>query len=442
MSRAVLRWIGLAFWLAAAASAWRLAATDSRPAAAEHRTSVSDYLIGLRRELTLVDATALARRHDPLFVRGSGGGWSQIGFVTATARGRSPPTVHVEWYGRDTDPADFRFELHHSRGTVEEVLATMLPAEKRARIRQLLADAFADHADELTAKFGPLVEESMRASLPLIEKSFRASLDRHGDEVDRLADRFRHEVVQERLIPLARREMLPVVLEHGGPPAEEIGRELWDRASLWRFGWRAVYDRSPLPKRDLVHQEWDRFVEEEAVPVLESRMDDVVTALQRTLADVAANPAVRGELADVAKQLARDRQVEALTRTVLKETFVENEALKERWKQIWSGERARAAYSLAAKRAEPVIRRIGDELFGSRQSGIDPNFARVLRHQILGKDRRWLVAVPRTPSPSRPMNLTTETAERDAMRPTITPARVRMTYPVVHLAGRSGEAEP
>jgi hypothetical protein len=47
--------------------------------------------------------------------------------------------------------------------------------------------------------------------------------------------------------------------------------------------------------------------------------------------------------------------------------------------------------AVAAERLEPTARRIGDLLFGTRETGVSPEFARVLRSQILGKDRRWLV---------------------------------------------------
>ena len=40
---------------------------------------------------------------------------------------------------------------------------------------------------------------------------------------------------------------------------------------------------------------------------------------------------------------------------------------------------------------------IGDALFGNREKGITPEFSRVLRSQILLKDRRWLVVIPATP---------------------------------------------
>ena len=61
---------------------------------------------------------------------------------------------------------------------------------------------------------------------------------------------------------------------------------------------------------------------------------------------------------------------------------------------IWNSDQARKAFDLAGDKLEPVIRKIGDDLIGSRELGINPNFARVLRSQILGKDRQWIVAIP------------------------------------------------
>ena len=72
---------------------------------------------------------------------------------------------------------------------------------------------------------------------------------------------------------------MPIVQKHGQPPAEEIGQEIWNRASLWRFGWRAVYDKTPFTDKDLVEKEWKRFVKQEAVPVIESKMDSIVSAI-------------------------------------------------------------------------------------------------------------------------------------------------------------------
>lgn len=41
-----------------------------------------------------------------------------------------------------------------------------------------------------------------------------------------------------------------------------------------------------------------------------------------------------------------------------------------------------------------MVRAIGDALFGSRETGITPEFSRILRVQLLTKDRRWFMMVP------------------------------------------------
>ena len=212
---------------------------------------------------------------------------------------------------------------------------------------------------------------------------------------------------------------MPIVRDHGEPVAEQIGRELWDRASIWRFGWRAVYDKSPLPRKDLVQDEWTRFVDDEAVPVFESHMDDIVLTVQRIISDVAANESVRSELAQVAGGIASDPKARQLVRDILKETLVDNQRLQEVWGSVWTSEKAERALDLAGDRLEPVVRQIGDDLFGSQEEGINPDFARVLRNQILRKDRRWIVLQP-TPSAPAPSTITVSTDS--------------MPYPIVYMA--------
>jgi hypothetical protein len=206
--------------------------------------------------------------------------------------------------------------------------------------------------------------------------------------------------------------------------AESIGRELWDRASLWRFGWRAAYDKSPLPSRNLVQQEWDRFVEQEAVPVFDQHMEEIVDAVQRTLADVSSDTEVRQEIGDALGLIMEDPATIDLFRKILRESIVDNPKLHQVWRDVWGSEQARSALQTAGDRMEPVVRQIGDDLFGTREQGINPDFARVLRNQILGKDRRWIVAsLSDSSTSSTPME--------------IEPADLVMPYPKVYLANRA-----
>ena len=52
--------------------------------------------------------------------------------------------------------------------------------------------------------------------------------------------------------------------------------ELWNRVSLWRFTWRYAYDRIPLlPNRVKFRDEFHRFVDKEALPVLAEHSDEI-----------------------------------------------------------------------------------------------------------------------------------------------------------------------
>jgi hypothetical protein len=194
------------------------------------------------------------------------------------------------------------------------------------------------------------------------------------------------------------------------PTLLKIGRELWDRASLWSFTWRMLYDSTPLPEKDLTREEWERFVAEEAVPVLEAHSEDLAVSIQATIVDIARDPQVREKLGGTISDLASDPQVRQLVKVLLRETLIESEAVRGVWVDVWSGPEAKAAFEVASRSLEPVVRRIGDEILGSREDGIDPAFARVLRNQILGKDKRWIVA-------TIAINQTTNPAQGDIIRP-------------------------
>lgn len=428
MKGLILRIIGIMSWLGVLCVVFAGIRMEQQRVVPDTGTSLQNYLFGWPDELAVSDPSRALRLHDPVFVQQQDGSWIQAGFVQSIpaslpgSEGRDGQTAlsTLSWHAWQTDPMTCRFLLYRNRGRLEDVVATMLPPEKRLQIQQRLAAAMNQHGEELSAAFVPLVQASLKRSLPIIEEEFRVSVKRHRAEIEALGDRWNDEVVSRRLVPLARREIVPIVRTHGEPTAQDIGRELWDRASIWRFGWRAAYDGLPLlPRKDLVQDEWNRFVEQEAVPVFEKRMDDIVASIQKVVADVAANPAVRRELADVAGNIASDPETQQLVRQILKETLVDNQRLKEAWREVWSSDDARQALDLAGDRLEPIVRQIGDDLIGSREQGINPNFARVLRSQILGKDRQWLIAVP--------------TADTIA-QPIIERASDSMPYPIVYLA--------
>lgn len=414
--------LGVVIWLAGAAALWwRLAGQPEGEVAGRLTPELYRFATGQRQnvDLRLEQPQPLAVG-DPIFVIQGDGSVRQVGEVRTVARvsvgemdlaDRNategvPYTLRAElllYAGAPEVGNDSQVIYYETPGSMEWVLKTMLPPEKREQVIEEMSDAFAAHQDEILAALRPVVEASFREGLAVVEQDLAASLKRHKPELEQLGGKYQHEIVEREIVPLVRQEIWPIVRRRAEPTAEEVGREIWQRASLWRFGWRYAYDQSPLPDRNLTQREWDRFVQRDVIPVLESHTDDFVRVQQEVLSDVAKNPQVQ---ATVRRSLARvvdDPELQRVVWQIIREVIIDNPRLAQVLHKHWTSPEAKAAFSLAAQRLEPSSVRIGELLFGSREEGITPEFARVLRNQILGKDKRWLVLeAGQTPSPGSP----------------------------------------
>ncbi len=368
---------------------------------ATFRTLLS-YWARPANSVTLQDASRFTQRHDPVFYQNATGDMQFAGYVqTVRSTSTGESEVTLQWCLPAVAPESLSWQLYRNQGRFSDLVQVLLPAEKRIRIEQQIRVAVEQHGAELAEQLFPVLETSLRQALPAIESAVRQSVRKHRNEFNRLGQRWNETVVHERLVPLTTQRLLPIVRKHGEPVAREVGQELWQRASIWRFGWRLAYDKSPLPQKDLTSQEWDRFVTEEAIPVFESHADEISEAVQASIVEIANDVEVRHELASAAEVMASDPESQRLLKTILQEAFVENKELHRIWRDAWTSAQAARALETVGKRLEPVVRSIGDELLGTREGGIEPGFARLLRNQILNKDQRWLIAQPSaTASPS------------------------------------------
>ncbi|MFT7676971.1 MAG: hypothetical protein ACI8QC_000948 [Planctomycetota bacterium] len=386
----VLLWGGLAAGIALRIQR----AYAERPETRQVSARLKDFALGQTRRIQLDLPNPDAAYGDPIFAQLASGEWIQAGYLSDVLNGEFSSKAQAIWYTHEFAPKDCAFIYHRNRGTIADVVATLLPPDKRARIAEHFRTASIEHGRSIQAALAPVVERSLRESVPVIEAALMASLAKHSSQAEALGERYEEIFLRQRLVPLVRSEVLPTVQLHTEPVARMIGLELWQRASVWRFGWRALYDSTPLPDRDLLAKEFDRYLQEEVVPVVESHTDDLAEVTQLVVRDVLQNPRLRAELRQMAGEAAADPKLQALLKTVMTEALLKNEALREVWISNWQAQEAQRALNMAGARLDPVIREIGDELFGTKATGIHPDFARVLRNQVLGKDRRWIVAVP------------------------------------------------
>ncbi len=281
-------------------------------------------------------------------------------------------------------------KVHETDQSMEWVIRTMMPPDMRKKIGDLITDAWQSNHDELVTMFRPLIEESIADAGRIIQEDLKVSIQNHREQIDSLSQRYQEQLLEKQIIPLVREEIWPIVQEEAQPLTEAIGQEIWQEVSVWRFGWRYLYDRSPLPEKKLTEKEFNRFVETKAVPILENHLEDFIDVQKSMLTRISGNEKVKQTFSKSVRDIANDPQFRDLVASIMKEVLVENPRLRDALKNKWQSPEARRAMSIANKRLDPTVTEIGATLFGSTSTAITPEFARVLRNKVLHKDERWL----------------------------------------------------
>ncbi len=173
------------------------------------------------------------------------------------------------------------------------VMETMLSPEKRIRIAEEIVYAYEAYHTEIVGALKPVVVGGFFDALEVVEQDLATAVTHRRKELENLGSRYQDHVVEEDIVPLVRQEIWPIVRRRTEPLANQIGEEMFERASLWRFGWRLLYDRSFLPEKNLMQEEWNRFVREEGLPVLDRHSSDIVSVQRQILEDLADNQEVR-----------------------------------------------------------------------------------------------------------------------------------------------------
>ena len=363
---------------------------------------IAQYVTGKRTLIKLqFDSEQSMRMGDPIFMFEGDkairiGEIARVGSMDSTEMEVATSDIaYAYFYARSPRiDANDTLDFHSTPTDMGWVIKMMLPPEKRKKISGLITEAFVDHQTEIINAFRPVIENALREALPLIEDDLREAIEKRQDRFAKIGNRYREEIVKKQLVPLVENEIWPIVRDEAQPVVDEIGREIWGKASLIGFGWRVLYDASPLPKKELTKKEFNRFVKKEALPVIQENMDELIELQEKILSKVANNPKVRKIIGQSIFKIIDDPEVQKLVVEVIEEVFVKNPRLVSLFEKHWQGEQARAAMMIANDRLEPCITGIGEELFGNPEVEITPEFSRVLRYKILKKDQRWLVWNP------------------------------------------------
>lgn len=397
--------IGVLFWAAATAAGWlalRAELTSQSSSLANLSGEVSEWLSHRRQMLQATSEQSLAvALDDPIFLQSDNGEYRQVGvLVNVDGRYVRDPMYAKEFKVVIYDDAiaqfdpGFQLEYHTTPMSLDWVVKTMIPPERQKQIAEFIATEWKAHQKEIMTELKPVLKSGIQKAMKAVEAELPDILRAHRPRFQALGDRYETEILKEEIVPLVKEEILPIVEKEAVPVAEEVGRALWNRVSLWSFAWRYVFDQSPLPRKNRVKEEFQRFIDEEALPELRGRSDQFIDVTETIVKRSMENPRVKEVLKRNLKRVAEDPELHAIVWSVVREAVVENDMLRKSLEAYMNEHQTKAAMKLAGTRMEPLVRSIGDMIFGTREKGITPEFSRILRSQILRKDRRWFVMVP------------------------------------------------
>lgn len=360
-----------------------------------------DYARMPRQEFRLESKSDLTySAGDGVFVRNSNGEFSQVGQIVSDQR--------VQFYPSTLTISGQQFQLvfHRAEPSLGWLIRTVLPPRKQEALLAEIRSLIETRGQTLLETLRPILAEWNQDLLPDLEQDLGRAIADHWSDIDRLARRWGAEIDRRDLDRLMREVCWPIVQTNVGPLADKVGVELWARVSLWRFGWRYLYDQSGLGDQ-AVRREWDRFVREEVTPVLESHTDEFLNVLGAIASEIAANDRVQRSVGMELKRMLNDPEFQGMLGTVLKQTLLDNPRLRDAFAEAFTSPEARRAIERLSIELEPTVDRIGVMIFGSADAGIDPDFARAIRGYVLGKDRQWYQLVARKVTGKEPAGKTT-----------------------------------
>ena len=397
--------LGILFWVTVVGIGWSVLRSELESQSSS-MDAMSDELghwvtSQKRRYTTSSEYSFSVALGDPIFAERADGTFRQVGLVTNVFQPFSRDAflsteVEVEIY--DDALVDFEegflLEYHTTPLSLDAVVRTMVPRKLQDQIAKRIEEEWQRHEQEVMAQMRPVIQRGLRTAVDAVESELPLILRQHREDFRALGERYESDILKAELIPLVKREILPIVEEEGVPVAREVGKALWERVSIWSFTWRYIYDKTPLARTETVKEEFQRFIDEEALPELRSRTNQFIALTETILKRSMDNPRVREVLKRNFRQVADDPELKQLIWSIVRAAVIENETLRVELDRYMKDHETRLAMKNAGSRLEPVVRDIADMIFGSREGGITPEFSRVLRAQILTKDRRWFVMVP------------------------------------------------
>jgi hypothetical protein len=334
-----------------------------------------------------------ANRGDPLCLR-VGNEVHTVGQIRLVKPGKDGVAILAEFY--DGAPVtlteDTRFYAIPNPTTPAWVVEVLLPPDRKEELLRDLRGFAEGNRERIFHIFWPPFEAFLRDAFRILGDELPAVLERRDAEVQRILNRHKEITFRKELLPILREEFWPLIREESAPLMEEVGEELWSRLPLYQLGWRYFYKQMPFTDKEILKRRWNKYLDEEATPVLEGRTDDFLEVVRKVMKDMAANPKLSAALKNCLAALVEDPEFVQLIAGVFSDLVSPRGPIFKSFQSHFSNEKFLDGLNQLIEALGPTLNRISNRIMlDASGRGINPDLARVLRTQILWKDACWIL---------------------------------------------------
>lgn len=403
--RTVRMIVGLVSWLGLLVTGQALVQDHESHRETRALAHVNAWLLGKRSSIEVkLDKTMKLQVGDPVFFGPTQSDLTLVGEViellddgrqlnqrTGSVRGA---ICELSLSGHEGLNTDSKISVISVPQTAAWVLQTLLPPEKIAWIAREWNLTLLAHRDELFEAIAPVLRGLVTDFQVILSEALPPALARRGGRFAELGDRYQEVIINRELKPVIESDLWPILESRARPTLDAIGTEIIKRLPVWSLGWRLVYEALPLTDDRLVREAWNQFVSQEVMPILRDHLDDFLGSFRDVIAAASRNEKVAAAFRRSFDVLMADPEFQHELRLIFQEVVLDNPRFHSIMIKRWQSAETTEAINKLSIFMGPLLSRLGDAILGTRGGGITPEFARVLRTQILEKDRRWFLVQP------------------------------------------------
>ena len=341
---------------------------------------------------------------DPVLFASAPGSLTQIGDVRALLEGDRTLEVRSGWVRRAR--CELYLSGHVGLNTTSKVrlvtvpqtaawiFRTLLPKEKLQRIGLQWNRTLVNHREEIFAAISPVLRRAVRDLQAIVIEGVPEAVALRAPQLARISARLEDSIVKKEFLPLVENDLWPIFMARAQPTLDAIGKEVLERLPVWSFTWRFLYQSLPLTADTYVQNAWRPFVDQQVIPILKEHLDDFFGIFKDVIAAATKNRNVGRAFRRVFDRIIEDVELQHELRMVFQHLILDNPRFHRAMLDLWESPEMTEAIDRLSVFLGPFFAKIGDAVLGTRGGGITPEFARVLRTQILEKDRRFVIIEP------------------------------------------------